>query len=122
GLNSPFRIVVGYQSQVPTVEGSITVLDTDTELIDLFLNQSIASGATEFELTSACAVSGLALEITLYDPCDTTTSGVALKTVQVPNLRITGDSYTINVNENAQQVFNWQSETAQCIVYEGLPA
>ncbi len=116
------RVVVGYQSQVPTVEGSITVLDTDTELIDLFLNQSISSGATEFELTSACAVSGLALEVTLYDPCDTSVSGVALKTVQVPNLRITGDSYTINVNENAQQVFNWQSETAQCIVYEGLPA
>ena len=116
------RVVVGYQSQVPTVDGTITVLDTDTELIDLFLNQSIASGDTEFELTSACAVSGLDLQITLYDPCDTTVSGVALKTVKVPNLRITGDSYTINVNENAQQVFNWQSETAQCIVYEGLPA
>lgn len=116
------RVVVGYQSQVPTVDGNITVLDTDTELIDLFLNQSIASGNTEFELTTACAVSGLDLQITLYDPCDTTVSGVALKTVKVPNLRITGDSYTINVNENAQQVFNWQSETAQCIVYEGLPA
>jgi len=116
------RVVVGYQSQVPTVEGSITVLDTDTELIDLFLNQSIASGDTEFELTAACAVSGLDLQITLYDPCDTTVSGTPMKTIKVPNLRVTGDSYTINVNENAQQVFNWQSETAQCIVYEGLPA
>lgn len=116
------RVVVGYQSQVPTVEGSITVLDTDTELIDLFLNQSIASGDTEFELTAACAVSGLDLQITLYDPCDTTVSGTPMKTILVPNLRVTGDSYTINVNENAQQVFNWQSETAQCIVYEGLPA
>jgi hypothetical protein len=116
------RVVVGYQSQVPTVEGSITVLDTDTELIDLFLNQSIASGDTEFELTAACAVSGLDLQITLYDPCDTTISGTPMKTIKVPNLRVTGDSYTINVNENAQQVFNWQSETAQCIVYEGLPA
>ncbi|MHA1950297.1 MAG: hypothetical protein ACW99G_14735 [Candidatus Thorarchaeota archaeon] len=116
------RVVVGYQSQVPTVEGSLTVLDTDTELLDLFLNQTISSGDTEFELTAACAVSGLDLQITLYDPCDTTASGTALKTVKVPNLRVTGDSYTINVNENAQQVFNWQSETAQCIVYEGLPA
>jgi hypothetical protein len=114
------RVVVGYQSQVPTVEGNLTVLDTDTELLDLILNQSISSGDTEFELTTACAVSGLSLDVTLYDPCDTTTSGTALKTVRVPNLRITGDSYTINVNENAQQVFNWQSETAQCIVYEGL--
>ena len=116
------RVVVGYQSQVPTVEGSITVLDTDTELIDLFLNQDIASGATEFELTGACAVSGLYLEVQLYDPCDATVSGTLLKTVRVPNLRITGDSYTINVNENAQQVFNWQSETAECIVYEGASA
>lgn len=116
------RVIVGYQKQVPVVDGTITVLDTDTELIDLLLNGSIASGDTEFQLAQGCTVSGVSLEVKLYDPCDTTASGVVLKTVYIPSLLITGDSYTINVNENAQQVFNFQSYDAQCIVYSGARA
>jgi len=112
------RAIVGYQKQVPTVDGNITVLDTDTELIDLLLNGSINSGETEFELSASCAVSGIDLEVILYDPCETEGTAV-LKTVYIPSLRLTGDAYTINVNDNAQQVFNWQSDTAECIVYSG---
>lgn len=113
------HFVVGYQRQVPTVDGSITVLDTDTELLDLILNQSINSGATEFILGEGCAVSGVSLSIKLYDPCDTSASGTLLKTVYIPSLLITGDSYTSNINDNAQQVINWRSSTAECIVYSG---
>ena len=109
-------VIVGYQKQVPTVEGTITVLDTDTELIDLLINGSISSGDTEFILGAGCPTEGVSLEITLEDPC---ASGVILKTVYIPSLLITGDSYTQNVNENAQQVFNFQSFDAQCIVYSG---
>jgi hypothetical protein len=109
-------VIVGYQKQVPTVEGTITVLDTDTELIDLLINGSINSGDTEFVLGEGCVVSGVSLEIIMEDPC---ASGVILKTVYIPSLLITGDSYTQNVNENAQQVFNFQSADAQCIVYSG---
>lgn len=114
------RVIVGYQSQNPTVDGTITVLDTDTELIDLFTTGSISSGDTEFEIGSTCSVSGVSLEIKLYDPCDTTVSGVVLKTVYLPSIEVTGDSYTANVNNNASQVFNWKSTTAQCIVYSGI--
>lgn len=113
------RNIVGYQSQTPTVDGTITVLDTDTELIDLLLNGSIASGDTEFQIGTGCVVSGIDLLIELYDPCDTSVSGVVLKSIYIPSLRVTGDSYTINVNDNAQQVFNWMSDTAECIVYSG---
>ena len=113
------RAIVGYQKQTATVDGTITVLDTDTELLDLLLNGSISSGATEFELASQCAVSGVDLLIVLYDPCDTSVSGVIVKSVWIPELKLTGDSYTSNVNENAQQVLNWSSDTAQCIVYSG---
>lgn len=113
------RVIAGYQRQVPTVEGTITVLDTDTELIDLLINGSINSGDTEFQLAQGCTVSGVSLAVKLYDPCDTTASGVILKTVYIPNLLITGDSYTSNVNENAQQTFNFQSYDAQCIVFSG---
>jgi len=108
--------IVGYQSQVPTVEGTVTVLDTDTDLIDLLVTGQDVSGQTEFELAGSCAVSGLALEIKLYDPCDTST---VLKTVYVQSVRIVGDSFTHNVNENAVQTFNWQSTDASVVIYSG---
>jgi len=110
--------IVGYQRQVPTVDGTITVLDTDTELMDLLLNGSINSGDTEFLIGTACMASGIDLKIRLLDPCDDTNASV-LKTVYVPNVIVAGDSYTSNVNQNAQQTFNWRSNTAQCIVYSG---
>ena len=113
------RVIIGYQSQVPTVEGTITVLDTDTELVDLFVNGSINSGDTEFQLAQGCTVSGVSLAIKIMDPCDVTAEGTVLKTIYIPSLLVTGDSFTSNVNENAQQTFNFQSYDAQCIIYSG---
>lgn len=113
------RNIIGYQRQVPTVEGTITVLDTDTELIDLLLNGSISSGDTEFQVGQGCVVSGVSLRIKILDPCDTTSPYTVLKTVYVPEIVVVGDSYTSNVNQNASQVFNWRSNTAQCFVYSG---
>lgn len=110
--------IVGYQRQVPTIDGTLTVLDTDTELIDLLLNGSINSGATEFQLGTECVASGVALRVQLLDPCDTSNTTV-LKTVYIPKLVLTGDSYTANINQNAQQVFNWKSDTAECLVFSG---
>jgi len=108
--------IIGYQRQVPTVDGTLAVMDTDTELLDLLLNGSINSGATEFEFGVECVASGVGLEIRLYDPCDDT---VILKTVYIPELILTGDSYASTVNQNATHTFNWKSNTAECIVYSG---
>lgn len=108
--------VVGYQKQVPDVDGNITVIDTDTDLIDLFLNASIESGETEFQIGAECVASGVALEVQIYDPCDDET---ILKTVYIPELILTGDSYASTVNQNATHTFNWKSNTAECIVYSG---
>jgi hypothetical protein len=113
------RNIIGYQKQVPTVEGTITVLDTDTELIDLLLNGSIDSGDTEFEIGQGCVASGVTLKVRILDPCDTTSPFTVLKTVYVPEVVVVGDSYTSNVNQNASQVFNWRSNTAECYVYSG---
>ena len=113
------RNIVGYQTQVPSLTGDITVLDTDTELIDLLLNGSTSSGDTEFEIGIGCPSSGVSLEVKLYDPCDTTVSGTVLKTIYIPSIEVTGDSYTSNVNNNASQTFNWKSTTAECIIYSG---
>lgn len=115
------RNIVGYQSQVPTVEGTITVLDTDTDLISLLTDGVIAAsgGTVEWGPGDECTVSGLALKIELGDPCDTNGAITVLKTVYIPDITITGDSYTSNVNSNATQTFNFKSVMGNLIVYSG---
>jgi len=112
------RAVVGYQRQVPTVEGTITVLDTDTDLISLLTEGTVGSGV-EWQPGETCDTTALALAITLVDPCDDTATPVVLKTISVPSITITSDGYTSNVNDNAQQTFSWRSLDAQCIIYSG---
>jgi hypothetical protein len=114
------RNIVGYQRQVPTVEGTITVLDTDTELIALLTTGNINPVDTEFSLdTALCTTSGISLEIKLVDPCDATVPYTVLKTVYVPTITVLGDSYSSNINGNAQQTFNFKSTDARCIIYSG---
>ncbi len=113
------RNIAGYQRQVPTVEGTLTVLDTDTELLDILLNGSLNSGNTEFEIGIGCVTSGIELEVELRDPCDTDSPYTVLKTIYIPDLEVTGESYTANVGNNATQTFNWRSADAQCVVYSG---
>lgn len=114
------RNVIGYQRQVPTVEGTITVLDTDTELVQLLTTGVIGSGAgVEWGPGEACESIDLALKIELVDPCDTDAPLTVIKTVYVPSITIVGDSYTSNVNNNATQTFNFKSLDSQCIVYSG---
>ena len=112
------RNVVGYQSQVPTVEGTISVLDTDTDLVSLLTYGVIGSGI-EWNPGEGCVnISGLALRIQLIQPCDDNQTDV-LKTIYIPNMTIVGDAFTSNVNGNATQNFNWRSADAQCLVFSG---
>lgn len=112
------RVIVGYQRQIPTVEGTISVLDTDTDLISLLTYGVVASGY-EWQPGEGCGALDIPLKIELVDPCDTDVPYTVLKTVYIPKITINGDSYTANVNENAVQVFNWKSSDAQCLVYSG---
>jgi hypothetical protein len=110
--------IVGYQRQVPTVEGTITVLDTDTDLISLLTYGTIGSGV-EWMPGDGCTTSGVSLAIYLNDPC---ADGTILKTVKIPTIDIVGDSYSATVNQNTTQTFNWRSTDAQCIIYSGYHA
>jgi hypothetical protein len=112
------RNVLGYQRQVPTVEGTITVLDTDTDLVSLLTYGVVGSGI-EWGPGEGCVASGVTLKIQIVDPCDTTSPYDVLKTVSLPSVTIVGDSYTSNVNGNATQTFNFKSVDAQCIIYSG---
>jgi len=111
--------LVGYVAQVPEITGEISVLDTDHELISLLTTGAINSSDTEFGLCELTE-DGLYLEIVLHDPGDACTpSGVALKTIYMPGLFVTGDSQTINVGGLAQQTFNFRSSTGNLYVYSG---
>lgn len=108
---------VGYTQQVPDVTGTITVLDTDSELINLFENGVlVTSGVDEWQPGEGCVASGVELKIKLLDPCDTTS---VLKTYRVPQLVITSDAFSTNVNGNSASTYNWRSDTAELIVYSG---
>lgn len=115
------RVIVGYQRQVPEVTGTITVLDTDNELISL-LQYGVTSSGTEYQPGEGCVTSGVSLEIQLLDPCDTVEPYTVLKTVYLDDITVTGDSYTSNVNQNAQVTFNFKSRTAHCVIYSGARA
>lgn len=109
---------VGYQSQNQTVEGTITVLDTDTDLISLFTTGVVGSGV-EWAPGEGCTDTELDLKIELLNPCDTDAPIEVMKTVYLPKITLVGDSYTANVNDNASVTYNWKSSDAQCIIYSG---
>ena len=112
------RNIAGYQRQIPTIDGTITVLDTDTDLISLLTEGVIGSGL-EWQPGEGCTSTELSLTIELMDPCDTVAPYTVLKTIYLPSISIIGDNYTQNVNNNAQVVFNFKSADAQCLVYSG---
>jgi len=111
--------IAGYQRQIPTVEGTLTVLDTDTELMDLFTTGSLNSADTELQPGLGCITSGIAVKIELLDPCDTTIPYTVMKTVYLDNIELVGDAYSVNVNQNAQLQINWRSTTGHCVIYSG---
>lgn len=110
------RNIVGYTFPVPEVTGTITVLDTDTELIQLFT--SGLSMDTEYEIGN-CTATGISLIVKMYDPADCVEPYLVRKTVLLDKVSITSDGFTSNINDNAQQTFDWRSETGNLVVYSG---
>jgi hypothetical protein len=112
------RAVVGYQRQVPSIEGTITVLDTDTDLISL-LTEGVVGSGVEWQPGETCDDTPLTLKIELVDPCDDASVPAVLKTVYLSAITITSDGYTSNVNNNAQVTFGFKSTNAECLVFSG---
>lgn len=113
------RSIAGYQKQNPDVTGSITVLDTDNELVNLFKYGTTTLSGVEWQPGDGCTASGVNLQIELLDPCDTTLPYTVLKTVFMDSIEIVGDSYTGTVNQNTTVTFNWRSTTGHLVVYSG---
>jgi hypothetical protein len=115
------RDVVGYQKQVPTIDGTITVLDTDTELVSLLTTGTLSgAGVSEFSLGEVCPTDGVSLKIEILDPCDAVAPfNTVLKTVYLDSIIVTNEGYTSNVNNNASVTYNFRSTTANCVIYSG---
>ena len=112
------RDIVGYQLQVPSVTGTITVLDTDTELMSLFTTGELNPADTEFSISELTAAD-ISLEINLQDPADKVEPFEILKTLYIPDLIITSEGVTSNVNANASQTFDYKSKTGELKIYSG---
>lgn len=114
--------LVGYVVSPPTVEGDISVLDTDTELVALFATGALNPADTEFKVCEFTA-SGISLEVIIKDPATScnvpAASGTVLKTVYIPEITITSEGHTSNVGGNATQTFGWKSTTGECLVFSG---
>jgi hypothetical protein len=114
--------IAGYQRQVPEVDGTITVLETDNELINLLLYGTTVLSGVEWEIGKGCAGETVGLTIELLDPCDDTAPYEVLKTYVIDSLDITGDSHVAAVNSNLQVTYNWKSKTGHLVVYSGAVA
>jgi hypothetical protein len=113
------RDIVGYLAQNAAITGTITVLDTDTQLIALLTTGSFTpSGVTEFQI-SELTVSGISLQITLQDPKSKVLPYTIVKTLFVPQITITSEGFTSNVNANAQQTFDFRSTTGELLIFKG---
>lgn len=112
--------IVDYVSQIPEVTGDITVLDTNEDLIELFSTGDYDGSDTDFRTCEVLTGRNLNLKIRLRDPADPcSVSGTVLKTVYVPGLELTGESWTSNVGDNMTNTLNFKSATGNLIVYSG---
>jgi len=113
------RDIVGYQSQIPAITGTVTVLDTDVELIALLTTGQLnPSGITEFGVSEFTAT-GIQMVIKLQNPTDTTLPYDVVKTLYMPSISITNEGFTSNVNQNAQQTYDFKSTTGELKIYQG---
>ena len=110
--------IAGYQNQVPTIDGTLTVLDKDADLISLLTYGVIGSGI-EWQPGEGCVTTPLSLKIQITDPCVTTVPYSTLKTIYLSSITMTGDTYSVSVNGNASTAFTFKSADSHCYIYSG---
>jgi hypothetical protein len=108
--------VVGYVTDPPEVTGDLTVLDTDFNLVSLLTTGTWGGGAEDEFGVAEYEDQSLALDIIIKNPADNAT---VLKTVYIPEMRITSDGYSTSVGGQATYTFGFSSNTAECVVYSG---
>lgn len=114
--------IAGYQKQNLEVDGTITVLETDLELINLLTYGTTTISGAEWQLSQGCASDTIDISIQLLDPCDDTVPYTVLKEYYLDAIEITGDNHSAQVNQNFQVTYNFKSTTGHLVVYSGARA
>lgn len=106
--------VVAQDYDVPTVNGSIDVKPRNP--LDLYKKiAQIAGASTETEVVGALQQAVLPLDIVLYSPDD----GSVLKTLYIPDARLTVPGYSGRVQQKLTVTFSFESDGGQLFVYKG---
>ena len=106
--------VVAQDFDVPQVNGSIDFKPKDP--LQLYKRIAQAAGAaTEKEVVGALQQAVLNLDIVLYSPED----GSALKTLRIPDARLTVPGYSGRVQQKLTVTFNFESDGGVLKVYKG---
>ena len=108
GLGKP----VGYEVGIPEVTGEISVLKTDTELMQILEGVGTSTVETDLEF----ARTDLPLKIELKDPRNP--SRVML-TYYIPSMTITSENDEDTVNQSMNETFAFSSTTGELIVASG---
>lgn len=102
--------------EVPDVSGTIVVRPNNAA--DLFSKiKTVANLSTSTEVAGALTTTPLELLIVLHSPED----GSVLKTIKVPDARITIPGYSGTVQQKLDWTFNFDSDGGLMYVYKGLP-
>ena len=106
--------VVAQDYDVPTVSGSIDFKSRNAT--ELYQRVAQAAGAaTQTEVIGALQQAILPLDIVLYSPTD----GTVLKTLHIPDARLTVPGYSGTVQQKLTVTFNFESDTGVLEVYKG---
>lgn len=108
GLGKP----VGYETGIPEVTGEISVLKTDTELLQIL--EGVGTSTVESDLEYAR--NDLPLKIELKNPRN---PAQVLLTYYVPQMTITSESDENSVNQSMNETFAFSSTTGELIVASG---
>ena len=106
--------VVAQDYDVPEVTGSIELKPRDAQQLYKRVAQ-IAGAASETEVVGALQQAVLPIDIVLYSPTD----GTALKTLHIPDARLTVPGYSGRVQQKLTVSFSFESDTGVLKVYKG---
>jgi hypothetical protein len=111
--------IAGYQKQNLEVEGTLTVLETDNELINLLTHGVTTLSGVEWGLTEGCATTSVPISVQIQDPCDESAPYTVLKEYYLDNVQLVGDSHTAQVNSNFQVSYSFKSTTGHLVIFSG---
>jgi hypothetical protein len=116
-LGSEYR--VGYNVKVPDVTGTIEIMKHDFRLPELLSGDNNDSSPREHWDVNELSGGGWGLEIRVYRRGVDRSTTAPEKTIWVPEIEITSEVNSSNVDQDSMYSFDWASRTSQVYFYRG---